>query len=149
LPGTASTLAGDYLLARRDELKKAQGSTMWNDEQKQELAAVEQALAGLSDAAARLESSAPFWSYRGWDYRPRPATPEPPTVQLYQNYNWSYDLTSYVPGLYSTSADVLNEVLTQFGQPPAQGEVTGAARRRIDAARAAIQPVRIRYGKDG
>src|SRR6185503_2703882 len=65
LPGASSALAADHLVARRDELKKGP----LTDELKQELAAIEQALAGVDAAAARLESSAPFWSHRGWDYR--------------------------------------------------------------------------------
>ncbi len=149
LPGTASVLAADHLASRLGELKKAQATAALTEEQKQELAEIEQAIAGVDAAAARLESSAPFWSYRGWDYRPQPAAVEPPTIQAYQGYNWSYDLTSYAPGLHSTSADVLAEVVAQYGQPRAEGKVSDDARRRIDAARAAIKPVRIRYGKDG
>jgi hypothetical protein len=153
LPGTCTVLAADHLAPRRDELKKllakAKLTTKESTEHKQELAAIERALAGVEAAAARLESSAPFWSHQGWDYRPRPATIEPPTVQTYQGYNWSFDLTSYAPGLYSTAADILSEVVAQYGLPPATGKVSPEARRRIEAARAAIRPVRIRYGKEG
>src|SRR6185503_10435039 len=45
LPGAGSALAADHLVARRDELKKAQAAATLTDELKQELAAVEQALA--------------------------------------------------------------------------------------------------------
>jgi hypothetical protein len=148
LPGSCSVLAADHLLARRDELKNAQ-KTPLTDEQKQELAAIEEAIQNVEQATARLESTGPFWSYRGWDYRPRPATVEPPTVQAYHGYNWSYDLTTYAPGLYSTAADILSEVVAQYGMPPAAGKISPEARRRIDAARAAIKPVRISYGKEG
>jgi tetratricopeptide (TPR) repeat protein len=146
LPGSCSVLAADHLVMRHDELKKQKTLT---DEQKQELAALEESIRNVEEAAAKLESSDPFWSHRGWDYRPRPATIEPPSVQAYHGYNWSYDLTSYAPGLYSTAADILSEVVAQYGMPPATGKVSAEARRRIEAARAAIKPVSIAYGKDG
>lgn len=167
-PGTCSILAADYLVKRRSELLQERAT----DTVQKELGTIEQALANLEKASTRLEDSGPFWSWQGWNYRPQVWSFQPPTVQVYHNYNWSFDLTRYAAGLYSNSFDILNEVGDAYSvdaarpathgnakdseeasdsarQARARGEVSDKARQLIAAARNAIEPVKIRYAKDG
>jgi hypothetical protein len=144
-PGTCSVLAADYLVKRkRDLLEKS-----LTPEGKKELQGIEAALANTEKAAARLEDSGPFWSHGGWGYRPQPWSFQQPTIQVYQNYNWSFDLTRYAPALYSNQSDTLNEVVEQFSSPAADSNVSRQARIRIESARLAITPVKLRFSDDG
>ncbi|NQT53115.1 FecR domain-containing protein, partial [bacterium] len=144
VPGTGPALAADFLIPRRDALlKKAR-----DEKDEKILKAIQAALDGLEAAYPRFEDSGVFWGHQGWNYRPQPWTFQPPQVQCHQWYNWSFDLTRYASALYSTNADVLNEVVAAYPQKAA-GTVSDEARQLIAAARQAIQPVRIRFGESG
>ena len=144
-PGVASVLGADYLVKRRTELLKKpnKGNTT------KELEILNKAIDGLGAAASRLEDTGPFWGHQGWNYRPQQWTFQAPTVQAYQHYNWSFDLTRYAPALYSNSSDVLNEVVAQYGLPKPQGKVATGAAKKIEAARRAVRPTKIRFSEDG
>ena len=144
VPGATAALAADYLVPRRDELLKKKLS----DAEAKELAAIQAALASLPDAATRFEDAGIFWSWQGWNYRPQPWVFQPPQVQAHPRHNWAFDLTRYAPGLYSTTSDIVGLVEEEYGTPPG-GKVAAEAAEAIAAARAAILPVRVRFGKDG
>jgi len=144
LPGTAGALAVDFLAARRDELLGIDGKL--TKEQAGELTALQAALRNLPSTYPRLENPAVFWSHQGWNYRPRPWTFQAPQVQAYHHYNWTFDLTRYADGLYSTAADVLDTVAAEYGLGPA-GKTDEKVKRLIDAARRAIRPVRLQFGE--
>jgi tetratricopeptide (TPR) repeat protein len=143
-PGVCAALAVDYVLAAR----KALASKSPDAAEKEQLAAIEQILGGMEEVSTRFEDSGIFWSYQGWGYRPQPWTFEPPEVQAHPWYNWSFDLTRYADGLYSNGFDILNLLADEYGLPPG-GKVSPDARDRIQAARDAIRPVRVRLDKDG
>ncbi len=147
-PGMCSVLAADYLLGRKESLTGKEKETELGPAEKKELDAIKLAMDDLGKASSRLEDSGPFWGHQGWSYRPQPWTFQEPSVQVYHNYNWSYDVTRYATGLYSNSFDILNEVVGQYGQRN-DGQISDAAGTRIKAARNAIQPVTIRYAEDG
>ena len=152
VPGSSGALASDHLVARRDELRSKSEPT--EDEQK-ELVLIERALANLDAASVRLENVGPFWNYEGWNYSPKTTEFRPPQVQAYGGYTWSFDLTRYAYGLYSTPLDILSEVVASTPRPQTPederqpGEIDARARELIAAARRAVQPVRIRFGEDG
>jgi len=143
LPGTCAVLAVDHLVPRREALKNE------GEEKAREWKLTDFAIDSLDSASARLENSGPFWSHQGWNYRPQAATVQLPKVQAYPNYNWSFDLTRYAGGLYSTEFDILNEIAEQYGTAAPAGKVSDQARQRIEQARAAIAPVRIRFHEEG
>lgn len=145
-PGSCSVLAADYLTVRRDELVRA---GQLSDQEKAELEAINEALRHIDVAAARLEDTGPLWGGQGWNYRPQPWTFQPPTVQVYHGYNWSFDLTRYTPALHSNSLDILSEVVEQYGAPPPQGKIDDAAESAIAAARESIESVKMRFTDEG
>ncbi|MDP6356298.1 MAG: hypothetical protein QF473_14405, partial [Planctomycetota bacterium] len=140
LPGTTGALAVDFLAARRHALLKMKRTKR----EDKELAALRAARQNLSSLYPRLENPAIFWSHQGWSYRPRPWTFQQPQVQAYHHYNWTFDLTRYADGLYSTSFDMLNLVAEEYGLGPV-GKVGEKARQLIERARRAIQPIRLRF----
>jgi hypothetical protein len=144
VPGTTGALAADCLIPRRDELLKKTRS----EQEEKELAAIGSALQNAESAYSLLEDSGVFWGWQAWQYRPQPWTFQPPQVQAYPHHNWAFDLTRYAPGLYSTTFDIVNLVADEHGMPPA-GKVSDEARAAIEAARKAIQPVKVRFGKEG
>jgi len=144
VPGTTAALAADFLVARRDELLAKKLS----EKENKELEQINSALENVESAYPRFEDPGIFWGWQGWNYRPQPWTFQPPRIQAYPHYNWSFDLTRYAGGLYSTSFDVLDLVAQAHPTPPA-GKVSDEAARAIASARKAIQPVRLRFGKEG
>ena len=143
IPGTCSVLAADYLVARSDKLLSEESQNA-----KKEAKLIRRAIANIQSMAAKLEQSGVFWDGQGWDYRPRPWTFQPPIIQVHHNFNWSFDLTRYAPGLYSNSSDILNEVVEQFSGPAA-GSISDEAKERIDAARKAVKAIKDHFAEDG
>ena len=141
-PGMAGVIAADLLHKRLVELNKL---NVKNEKQIAEEKAIEFALSKMDQVGARVESTAMFWGNSGWGYQPRIQTFTAPTIQVYHGYQWSTDLTRYADGLYSTNADMMDEVAQQFGSPPAIGSIAAAAKKAIDDSRSDFQSVSIRF----
>jgi hypothetical protein len=139
-PAMVSVMAADYLEKRRAELLEK----LLDEQGKRELQAIETALANIESAAARLEDSTLFWN-GGWGYQPRMENYQVPQIQAWNGYSWTFDLTQYVDGFYTSETDMLNEVAESYGKIEPRGKVSDDARKRIDAARQAIAPVRISF----
>lgn len=140
VPGAAAAFAADVLATRRDELARKELSA----EEEGELLALRSVFSKLDLAYSRLESTEPFWMFHERGYRPQAWTYPEPRVQTRHYHRWSYDLTRYAPGLYSTSLDVLDLVAEEYGLAPV-GKIDMDAVKRIQEARRAIRPVRIRW----
>jgi hypothetical protein len=154
-PGMTAILAGEFLSARRETLR-ATIANMADDSDKKEKAivqaelnAIEAAIANIDKAAVRLEDTGKFWGWNAWSYQPQSHQYAVPQVQAYNGYNWSFDLTRYADGLYSSTQDMVDEVLNEYGTAKPLGHVDDSARQRIDAARDAVKTVEIRFAKDG
>ncbi len=146
-PGTCSVMAASYLASRQEQLLKED-----SPESERELKLVQHALTHLETAVGRLEESGSFWGHQGWSYQPRAWAFQAPTVQAYSNYNWSFDLTRYAPGLYSNSFDIVNEVASQMSPESAAsktGKISDALRQRLTKISANVPAANIRYVKDG
>ncbi len=155
VPGTIAVLAADWLVPRRDELMKEEKSREHQPPEgvkpsggnEEELAAVQAALKDIDRAYLRLEDTGAFWGGQGRSYRPELWSFTPPEVRADPGDSATWDLTRYAPGLYSTASDIADLVAAEHGSPPA-GKVSAEAASLIEAARKAIQPVRVRFGKD-
>ena len=145
-PGMAGILAADLLHKRLVELNRLD---VKNEKQIAEKIAIEVAISKMDQVGARMESTAMFWGSSGWGYQPRVQTFTTPTIQIYHGHQWSADLTRYADGLYSTEADMMNEVAQQFGSPEAIGSVGAAAKKAIEVSRSGLQPVAIRFDESG
>ncbi len=144
VPGTAAAITADTVLPRRDELV----AKTRTEREERLLTLIQAALGDIETAYPRFEDAGLFWGRQGSSYRPQPWTFQPPQVQAYAHYNWSFDLTRYATGLYSTSADVVNAVAERFGTGPA-GAAHIMAAKLVGSARRRIRPVRVQYHKDG
>ena len=150
-PGMTAILAADHLSKRLDELERLAGEQPDGLDKSQlaEQQAMQVALKNVGRASVRLEQNGQFWGHQGWSYRPRPQTINPPTVQVYPNYRWSFDLTRYAGGLYSNTNDMIEEVAKQYGSPKPLGKIDQQSRKRIEEARSNFKPVEIRIDEDG
>ena len=104
-PGMTAILAADHLSKRLSELERL-ASEQPDGLDKKQLAqqrAMQVAIKNIERTGARLEQNGQFWGHQGWTYRLRPRRVNPPTIQVYNNLKWSFDLTRYADGLYSLS----------------------------------------------
>lgn len=145
-PGLAAVLAADHLYTRLAELKSL---TALDKRQLGEKKAIEVAISKMERVGASVESSGMFWGYAGRSYQPRPQTIQPPTIQAYPGYSWSFDLTRYAGGLYSNGTDMIHEVIQQYGKRKPIGKIDDATRKLIGNSRSSFQPVSIKFEDDG
>ncbi len=145
-PGMASVLAADYLHKRLVQLNS---ETVLDQRKLAEKTAIETAISTMERVGASLESSAMFWGYAGWSYQPRPQMLQPPTIQAYPGYAWSFDLTRYAGGLYSNGTDMVHEVTRQYGKSQPLGKIDDATRKLIGDSRSNFQPVSLRFADEG
>ena len=146
-PGMTAILAADHLSKRLGELETlaAEQPDGLNKQQLAEQRAVQVAIKNVERTGARLEKSGQFWGYQGWSYRPRPQTINPPTIQAYSGYQWSFDLTRYADGLYSNTNDMIEEVAQQYGSPKPLGKIDDQSREKIENARSNFKTVEVQF----
>ena len=149
-PGMTAILAADHLSKRLDELERLANEQPDGLDKKQlaQQRAMQVAIKNIERTGARLEQNGQFWGYQGWSYRPRPQTINPPTVQAYNGYQWSFDLTRYADGLYSNTNDMFEEVARQYGSPKPLGKIDQQSREKIQQARSNFKPVEIQFDED-
>lgn len=143
-PGSTSVLAADYLLQRKSELEKGK----MDDTEKRELRSIQVALENIEVAAAKLENSGRFWSY-GWSYRPSRNAYQAPIVQVFRGYNWSFDLTQYASGLYSSAGDMEDAVARQFAHQKPIGSITEEATKLIQDSLNQLKPTSVIVSQGG
>lgn len=140
-PGMASILAAEYLKPRLDSLESSKSDRRGKAEKQ----AIEMAISKMGQVGARVEPNDLFWGHAGWQFQPRPSTSQPPTVQAYQGYRWSFDLTRYANGLYSDAQDMLDEVISQYGSPKPRGSITDRAKKLIEESRQNLKHVIVKH----
>lgn len=144
-PGLSAILAADHLVRRLAELEQTQPE----DQVLAEKTAIETALSKMDRVGANLEPNELFWGHAGWQYQPRPQAIQPPTIQAYQGYRWSFDLTRYASGLYSDTWDMLDEVMKQYRTDTPTGKIDAATRELIASARSRFKPVQVKHNQNG
>ena len=150
-PGMTAILAADHLSKRLSELERL-ASEQPDGLDKKQLAqqrAMQVAIKNIERTGARLEQNGQFWGHQGWTYRLRPRRVNPPTIQVYNNLKWSFDLTRYADGLYSNTNDMIEEVAKQYGSPKPLGKIDDQSREKIELARSNFKPVEIQFEQDG
>jgi hypothetical protein len=140
VPGTLAALAADRLLP----LKAALAAEKPSANRDKALAAIDDVLKGLPEAAASCETTGVFWGYQGWQSVPQVWDYQPPAVQAWPGSMTLRDVTQYAGGLQSTWGDVLAVVLDAFGDTAA-GKVDDKAAERIAAARSGVPIMLVKH----
>ena len=146
-PGMVSVLAADLLSQRLVELEKSESSNGIDKKVSAEKKAIKLALSRVAQVGGVLEPMEKFWGYSTWSYVPgNQLSWQMPRIQAHPQYPWSYDLTRYTRGLYSSQIDMAQEVVDHYGALKTKGQIDEQSKSLIKLARSEFEPIAISFG---